>query len=105
MNFPQFFLTYDENFPWWLSGKEPACQCRRHRQCPSLGQEDSLEKEMVTLSSILAWEIPRTDELGGSMRSERVGHYLATNTTMRHCCVTDTSKRQEIVQYHKYCGL
>ena len=31
----------------------------------SLGQEDPLEKEMATHSSILAWEIPRTEELGG----------------------------------------
>ena len=31
----------------------------------SLGQEDSLEKEMATHSSILAWEIPRTEEPGG----------------------------------------
>ena len=31
----------------------------------SLGQEDPLEKEMATLSSILAWEIPWTEEPGG----------------------------------------
>ena len=31
----------------------------------SLGQEDPLEEEMVTHSSILAWEIPRTEESGG----------------------------------------
>ena len=31
----------------------------------SLGQEDSLEKEMATHSSILAWRIPRTEEPGG----------------------------------------
>ena len=30
----------------------------------SLGQEDPLEKEMATLSSILAWEIPWTEEPG-----------------------------------------
>ena len=30
-----------------------------------LGQEDSLEKEMATHSSILAWKIPWTEELGG----------------------------------------
>ena len=30
----------------------------------SLGQEDSLEKEMATQSSILAWEIPWTEEPG-----------------------------------------
>ena len=31
----------------------------------SLGQEDSLEEEMATISSILAWEIPWTEEPGG----------------------------------------
>ena len=41
-----------------------------------LGQEDPLEKEMATHSSILAWEIPWTEESGGlqSMGSERVRH-------------------------------
>ena len=34
-------------------------------QIVSLGQEDSLEKEMATESSILAWEIPWTEEPGG----------------------------------------
>ena len=32
-------------------------QKTQEMQVQSLGQEDSLEKEMVTLSSILAWEI------------------------------------------------
>ena len=31
----------------------------------SLGWEDSLEKEMATHSSILAWRIPWTEEPGG----------------------------------------
>ena len=31
---------------------------------PSLGREDPLEKEMATQSSILAWEIPWTEENG-----------------------------------------
>ena len=31
----------------------------------SLGQEDPLEKEMATYSSILDWEIPWTEEPGG----------------------------------------
>ena len=40
----------------------------------SLGQEDTLEKEMTTHSSILAWRIPRTEEPGGlqSMRSQEL---------------------------------
>ena len=42
----------------------------------SLGQEDPLEKEMATHSSILAWRIPWTEEPGGlqSMVLQRVGH-------------------------------
>ena len=32
--------------PWWLSDKESAYQCRRHR-FDSLGVEDLLEKEMA----------------------------------------------------------
>ena len=42
----------------------------------SLGWEDPLEKEMATYSSILAWRISWTEELGGlqSMGSQRVGH-------------------------------
>ena len=42
----------------------------------SLGWEDLLEKEMGTLSSILAWKIPWTEEPGRlqSMGLQRVGH-------------------------------
>ena len=42
----------------------------------SLGQKETLEKEMATDSSILAWEIPWAEEPGGlqSMRLQRVGH-------------------------------
>ena len=42
----------------------------------SLGQEDPLEKEMATRSSILAWRIPWAEEPGGlqSTGSQRVGH-------------------------------
>ena len=48
----------------------------RETQVRSLGQEDPMEKEMATHSSILAWKIPWTEEPGGlqSMRSQRVGH-------------------------------
>jgi len=45
-------------------------------QVQSLGWEDPLEKAVVTHSSILAWEIPWTEEPGGlqSMASQRAGH-------------------------------
>ena len=52
----------------WLSGKRI---CLRYRRCVqemwiwSLGQKDPLEKEMVTHSSILAWEISWKEETGG----------------------------------------
>ena len=46
----------------------------------SLGQEDCLEKEMTTHSSVLVWEILWTEEPGRpqSMGSQRVGHGLVT---------------------------
>ena len=48
----------------------------QEKQVSSLGQEDALEKEMATHSSILAWRIPWTDKPGGlrSMLSQRVRH-------------------------------
>ena len=50
-------------------------------QVQSLGQEDPLEKEMATHSSILAWRIPWTGEPGGLqfMGLQRVRHDWATN--------------------------
>ena len=47
-----------------------------------LGQEDLLEKEMATYSTILAWEIPWTEEPPGleSMELQRVRHDLATQS-------------------------
>ena len=56
-------------------------------QVQSLGREDPLEKEMVTHSSILAWEIPWTEVLGGlqfmgSQKSwTRLGNYTTTSLT------------------------
>ena len=45
-------------------------------QVQSLGREVPLEGEMVTHSSTLAWEIPRTEEPGElqSTESQRVGY-------------------------------
>ena len=54
--------------PTWLTDKESACQCRR-LLC-SLGEEGPLEKEMATHSSIVAWEIPWTEESGGLQSME-----------------------------------
>ena len=45
----------------------------------SVGQRDPLEKERATHSSILAWEIPWTEEPGGlqSVGLQRIRHNLA----------------------------
>ena len=50
------------------------------------GSEESLEKEMATLSSILAWRIPWTEEPGGlqSMGSQRVENDSATKQQHIH---------------------
>ena len=59
--------------PWQLSGKEPACtggtsvQETEGMWVPSLGGEDPLEKEMAAHSSIIAWEIPQTEEPDGGL--------------------------------------
>ena len=45
-------------------------------QIQPLGREDPLEKKMATRSSILSWEIPWTEETGGSL--QRVRHNLVT---------------------------
>ena len=45
----------------WTVKRLPAMQETWVR---SLGWEDALEKEMATTSSILAWEIPQTEETG-----------------------------------------
>ena len=49
-------------------------------QDQSLGQEQSLEEERAAHSSVLAWEIPWTEEPGAlqSMGLKGVGHDLAT---------------------------
>ena len=49
-------------------------------QVRSLGQEDPLEEGMAAHSSILAWEIPWTEEPGGLqfMELQRVGYDLTT---------------------------
>ena len=52
----------------------------------SLGREVPLEKEMAIHSSILVWEIPQTEELGGlqSIASQRLRHDRVTNTHILH---------------------
>ena len=63
------------------SGREAFCQRRRHQRCRSIPTSGRCPGGgMATHSSILAWRIPGTEELGGlqSIGSQRVGHDWAT---------------------------
>ena len=72
-----------------VRGASPVAQIIKNRpamqetQVRSLGREDHLEKEMASHSSILAWEIPWTEEPGrlqplGWKKNKRVRHGLVT---------------------------
>ena len=77
---PIFFilLLYHDSFPGSNSGKEHACQCRRRKRhgFDPWVRKIPPEKKMSTHSSILAWEIPWTEEPGKlqSIVLQRVGH-------------------------------
>ena len=70
-------------------------------QVRSLGWEDPLEKEMAIHSSILAWEIPWTEEPGGiqSMGSQRVGHNLVTKELQQNPFTYHSSCRMSISKH------
>ena len=69
------------------AGKEPACPLQEIQETwvQSLGQEDPLEEDITTHSSILAWEIPCTEEPSGlqSMRSQKIRHDSSDTDTGR----------------------
>ena len=69
-------VWYQKGFLGGSSGKEPTCQCRRHKRLgfDPPGWEDPLEEGTATHSGILAWRIPWTEEPGGlqSILSQRV---------------------------------
>ena len=55
----------------------------------SLRQEDPLEKETATHSSILAWKIPRTKEPGSPWGQQSMGYDWATSTYARNVRLTN----------------
>ena len=63
--------------------KESACNAEDAQETwvPSLGLKDPLEKEMATQSSILAWEIPWTEEPGGLV------HGVAESDMTENACM------------------
>ena len=76
--------THVYGLPWWPSGKNPPA--KQEMWIQSLGQGDPLEKEMPTPSSILAWEIPWTEEPGErqSRGSQRAGYDLVTKQQQQY---------------------
>ena len=71
-------------FPGGSAVKNPPAM--QEAKVQTLGQEDSLQKEMATHSSIIAWEIPWTEKLGGlqSMGSQKSNN---NNIAGLQCCV------------------
>ena len=76
--------------PWNFLGQNPGVgslsllPTMQETWVQSLGQEDLLEKETATHSSILAWKIPSIEKPGRlqSMGSQRVGHNWATSLSL-----------------------
>ena len=73
----------------------------------SLGQEDPLEKEMVTHSSILAWKIPWMEKPGRlqSTGSQRVGHDWATSPSPSPVFLPEKSHGQRSLAGYSPWGL
>ena len=63
-------------FPGGSDGKESALQ---EMKVQSLGWEDSLEKEMATHFSILAWRIPWTRSMAGYSHKSQIGLNTTTH--------------------------
>ena len=82
-------LKYIQHFRFPCGSVVKNLPAKQEMHVRSLDWEDSLEKEMATHSSMLAWEIPQTEEIGRlqSMGSERGGHDLATKEQW-HCSIS-----------------
>ena len=55
--------------PWWPNGEESTWDARAAGDAvPPQGREDPLEEDTATHSSVLAWRIPWTEGVAGSVR-------------------------------------
>ena len=88
----------------WLSGKESACPCRRHKRHkfdPWVGKIP-LEKEMATHASILAWKIPQTEEPGrlySPWGHKRVGFDLVIKQQLIHFLIFQKQLVSGLIQH------
>ena len=79
-----FFNPYLKGFPGGSVIKNLPANAGESRDMGSIpGQEDPLEEEMATHSSILAWKFPWTEEPGGlqPMESQKSQTWLGNSTT------------------------
>ena len=68
--------------------KPPAMQETLEMQARSMCQEDPLDEEVATHSSILAWEMPWTEEVGGLQSKEL--------QSVGHDCVAKQASKQDL---------
>ena len=103
-----FHYEKARGFPDGTSGKEPTCQCRRHKEIRvrSLGRKDTLEEGTATHFSILAWKIPWKEESGRlqSMVLQRVGHDWS-NLACIHMRRQRPSEQVPFLQYYLLINL
>ena len=98
-------LPYTWGFPGGSVVRNPPG--KRGMRVGSLGQEDPLEKERATHSSIFAWKIPWTEELGGLQPtgSQRVGHKWPTEHVTEPMWTFLMIVRREIVLFYLFIFL
>ena len=77
----------------------------RETQVRSLGQEDPLEKEMVTHSSILAWRIPWTDKPGRLQSMVLQSRTRLSDFIFEQANVHCDSLRKNVCSMHNLNGL
>ena len=95
-------LYFSVTLAWWHWWSRIRLPMQEARVQPP-GQEDPLQYETETHSSIPAWRIPWTEEPGRlqSMRSQRVGHDWLTNTFQYSCQKNPMDRRTWWATVHR----
>ena len=85
--------------PRWLSGKEPTCQCRRHKSDPWVGKSPWRRRWQLTLVC-LPGKFHGQRSLAGcsSWSHKRVGHDLVTKQQQH--CLSEVAVRQRSQRRH-----
>ena len=90
LSFPSYYVIEVKPLPWWGFPRDSGIKnppANQEMWVQSLGWEDPLEKKMATHSSILAWEIPWTEEAGwlqpmGAQSRTWLSDYRTTTASM-----------------------